>query len=360
MRHISEIIPELDKVVCGQEDLKRKFLILLLTPRAHAMLEGVPGTAKTLICKTLAHIIKGNFRRIQMTPDVKPSDLVGTELLNPLTKEFVRLPGPIENSHIVLADEINRATPKTLAAFLEAMAEGQMSFNTMSGGQVTVKMQEFFMVLATQNPIEMAGTTKLGEAQLDRFCLHLDVDHVSADDELKMLKNLELLESKPEDLALQMFDVADILEARKQVKQVKVEDNVLRYIVDLARASRPKDPLFAQHLGQYKGKVLYGASPRAQQYMMATAKAYAYLDNRDAVTLDDVKAVAADVLRHRIILSHQATVRGLTTNMLIEQLLQSVHVVPTASAPAVVPATAPQPQSSGGLFSWLSSWWSGR
>lgn len=283
-------------------------LLVALLAEGHALLEGVPGTAKTLLVKTLAKLIGSEFGRIQLTPDMLPSDILGTSIYDLSTKTFALKKGPIFTS-LLLADEINRTAPKTQSALLEAMEERQV---TLDGR--TEKLPELFMVVATQNPIEFEGTYPLPEAQLDRFMLKIVIGYPEGDAERKMLSNWQAglyernLDVQP------VVSPQDITECRNRLKQVNVEDSLFDYLMQLVQKSRTLSD------------VQLGASPRASLYWLSAAKAHAALEGRDFVTPDNIKFVAQPVLRHRIILTPEAELEGTTTTQVIGKLLGLVPV----------------------------------
>ncbi len=309
---ILELRRALESVIVGQGALLDRLVIGLLCG-GHILVEGLPGLAKTTAIKALAAGIHASFARIQFTPDLLPGDLTGTEVYHEGDFRFVE--GPMFHE-IVLADEINRAPAKVQSALLEAMQEHQISM----GGQ-TRKLPPLFMVMATQNPLEQAGTYPLPEAQLDRFLLHVAMDYPSADEELEILRRSRSAAWNGHDLpSATRLDVATALQAREEVKQIHIAEAVEAYIVELVRATRrPGDlePDWAQ-------AVAVGASPRAALALAQTAAALAYLRGRDYVTPDDVREMAPDCLRHRIILSLDARLEQLTRDALIARLLEAV------------------------------------
>jgi MoxR-like ATPase len=300
--------------IVGQTALLDRLVIGLLTG-GHLLLEGLPGLAKTTAVKALANRVHASFQRVQFTPDLLPGDLTGTEVFNPAdgSVRFVR--GPLFHD-IVLADEINRAPAKVQSALLEAMQEHQIT-----AGGVTHALPPLFLVLATQNPLEQAGTYALPEAQLDRFLLHVRLDYPAADEELRILQ-MHLQASDP---ARQLadrdsspaLDGAAVLAARQEVLQVHMAESLQRAIVELVRATRAPE----QRLPQRPGVVAAGASPRAVLALAHAARAMAYLRGRDFVLPDDIIALAPDVLRHRLVLSLQAGLDDVTADSLIAELL---------------------------------------
>jgi MoxR-like ATPase len=303
---------ELGKVIVGQRQVIDELLIAMFA-RGHCLLVGVPGLAKTLLIRTLADALALDFNRIQFTPDLMPSDITGTEMIQEDRatgqRTFRFLPGPVF-AHVVLADEINRTPPKTQAALLEAMQERQVTV----GGQRHALPEPFF-VLATQNPIEQEGTYPLPEAQLDRFMFHIRVDYPSEEEELLIIK-----QTTAESLATvsRTLDAARILELSQVVRRVPVADHVARYALSLARRSRPGQPDAPRFIRDY---VQWGAGPRAGQYLVLGGKARAALDGRAHVELDDIRAVAPPVLRHRLKTNFNADAEGVVAEELIRRLL---------------------------------------
>ncbi|MBC1240303.1 MoxR family ATPase [Nostoc sp. 2RC] len=300
----------LKQVIVGQSSLIQQLLVALLAG-GHIILEGVPGTGKTLLVKVLAQLIQGDFRRIQLTPDVLPSDITGTNIFDLNSRNFTLKKGPIF-TEVLLADEINRTPPKTQAALLEAMEEMQVTLDGES-----LPLPDLFWVIATQNPLEFEGTYPLPEAQLDRFLFKLVVDYPDQAAEKQMLlnrqagfaaKRLDISRLKP------VATVADILQARQAVKEVKVSEAIVDYLLALVRVSR-----------QYPDLTL-GASPRAAGAWLQTSQALAWLTGRDFVTPDDVKAVASPLLRHRLILKPEAMLDGLQIDAVIASVINQVPV----------------------------------
>ncbi|MEH1889137.1 MAG: MoxR family ATPase [Nostoc sp.] len=300
----------LNQVIVGQSSLIQQLLVALLAG-GHVILEGVPGTGKTLLVKVLAQLIQGEFRRIQLTPDVLPSDITGTNIFDLNSRNFTLKKGPIF-TEVLLADEINRTPPKTQAALLEAMEEMQVTLDGES-----LPLPDLFWVIATQNPLEFEGTYPLPEAQLDRFLFKLVVDYPDQAAEKQMLLNrqagfaarrLDISRLKP------IATVAEILQARQAVKEVKVSEAIVDYLLALARTSR-----------QYPDLTL-GASPRAAGAWLQTSQALAWLAGRDFVTPDDVKAVASPLLRHRLILKAETMLDGLQMDAVIASVINQVPV----------------------------------
>jgi MoxR-like ATPase len=279
------------------------------------LLEGVPGLAKTLAVRCLAAAIDTGFSRIQFTPDMLPADVIGTEIFNPKDATYSVKKGPIF-SNLILADEINRAPSKVQSALLEAMQERQATI-----GPVTYPLEEPFLVLATQNPIEQEGTYPLAEAQIDRFMLKVKVGYPNKDEERKIVDRMA--SGRPEPEVKSVATAADILAARRSVDQTLVDEKVRDYIVDIVHATR--DPA-AAGIAELDGMIENGASPRASISMMKAAKAQAFLQGRSYATPHDVKTVAPDVLRHRVLLSYEAEAEGKTPEDVIERILLGILV----------------------------------
>ena len=309
MRHLAS---EVSKVLVGQEAMLARLLTGLLAG-GHILLEGVPGLAKTLAVSSLARAIDTGFSRIQFTPDMLPADVIGTEIFNPKDATYTVKQGPIF-SNLILADEINRAPAKVQAALLEAMQERQATI----GGH-TYKLDEPFLVLATQNPIEHEGTYPLPEAQVDRFMFKVKVDYPSRDDERKIVDRMASGQPLPE--VKKVASPEQILAARDVVDEVFVDDKVRDYIVDLVQATR--DPAGAE-LSSLEGMIELGASPRASIWLMKGARAHAFLQGRTYATPHDVKSLAPDVLRHRIVPTYEAEAEGKTSDDLIEVILDDL------------------------------------
>ena len=305
---------EVGKVLVGQERMLERVLIAFLAG-GHVLLEGVPGLAKTLVVRTLADCIDARFSRIQFTPDMLPADVIGTQVFNPKEGTYSVKRGPVF-ANLVLADEINRAPAKVQSALLEAMQEAQVTI-----GDQTFPLTEPFLVLATQNPIEQEGTYPLPEAQLDRFMLKVKVGYPTKQEELKVLDRMAGSAAMPR--ATRIFGVEEILAARDVVRQIFVDDKVKRYVVDLVHATR--DPGAAK-LSQLVSLIENGASPRASINLVKAAKAMAILQGRSYVTPHDVKSVAPDVLRHRVLLSYEAEAEEKTADDIVATLLENVEV----------------------------------
>ena len=309
-----DLVDEVGKVLVGQERMVERLLVGLLTG-GHTLLEGVPGLAKTLAVRSLARAIDTGFSRIQFTPDMLPADVIGTEVFSPKEGTYTIKKGPIF-SNLVLADEINRAPAKVQAALLEAMEERQATI-----GGVTYPMDEPFLVLATQNPIEQEGTYPLPEAQVDRFMLKVKVGYPSKDDERKVIDRMASGQPAPE--VKTVASAKDLLAARRTVDQVFVDDKVKHYIVDLVHATR--DPA-AAGIAELEGMLEAGASPRASIYLTRAAKAHAFLQGRGYATPHDVKNVALDVLRHRVVLTYEAEAEGKTPEEILDRILVGILV----------------------------------
>jgi MoxR-like ATPase len=305
---------EVGKVLVGQDDMLHRLLLGLLAG-GHVLLEGVPGLAKTLVIRTLADAIDGTFSRIQFTPDMLPGDVIGTQIYNPREGTYSIRKGPVFGNFI-LADEINRAPAKVQSALLEAMQERQVTL-----GETTLRLEDPFLVLATQNPIEQEGTYPLPEAQLDRFMLKIKVGYPSKDDEVKIIDRMAGSGSEPH--ASKMMTVDEILGARDVVRQVHVDDKVKRYAVELVSATR--DPK-AAGIPQLATLIDNGASVRASISLIKVAKAQALLAGRSYISPHDVKTIAHDVLRHRVLVSYEAEAQGKTTDHVISQILENVPV----------------------------------
>jgi MoxR-like ATPase len=309
---ILQLAGAVHRVIVGQKYMVERLLVGLLT-RGHILLEGVPGLAKTLAVKTLSSAIDTRFQRIQFTPDLLPADLIGTMIFNAKDGTFYPRKGPIF-ANIVLADEINRAPAKVQSALLEAMQERQVTI-----GDTTYPLEEPFLVLATQNPIEQEGTYPLPEAQIDRFMLKLKIDYPDIKEER------QILDLMARDEAIQVGKVVgpgDIMRVRQVVKEIYMDDRIKDYIVQLVFASRrPQD--FKIDL---KGLIQFGASPRATIFLAQAARAHAFIKGRGYVTPEDVKAVGMDVLRHRIILTYEAEAEEVTTESIVSRIFDAVQV----------------------------------
>lgn len=304
---------EMNKVIIGQKHLVESLLIGLLS-NGHILLEGVPGLAKTLAIKSLAQTISAKFSRIQFTPDLLPADLLGTMIYSQKREEFTIKKGPIF-ANFILADEINRAPAKVQSALLEAMQERQVTI-----GDNTFKLDEPFLVMATQNPIEQEGTYPLPEAQVDRFMLKVVINYPNRDEERQII-NQNLLKQFP--VTSTILKPEDILKARDVVKDVYMDEKIQKYIVDIVFATREPEEY---KLGKYKDMISYGASPRAGISLAQAAKAFAFIKRRGYVIPEDVRAVCADVLRHRIGLSYEAEANNITSEEIVTDILNTVEV----------------------------------
>jgi MoxR-like ATPase len=312
-RFVEAVRREVAQVIVGQAYLVDRLLIALLCD-GHLLIEGVPGLAKTLSVHTLAQTLGASFVRIQFTPDLLPADITGTQIYNPHDGQFHTRQGPLF-ANIVLADEVNRAPAKVQSALLEAMQERHVSI-----GGTTFPLPEPFLVLATQNPIESEGTYPLPEAQLDRFMLKAVVHYPSRQEERQIL---ERYENGVTTGVQQVVTLEELMTARKAVQQVHLNEQLRDYIVHLVFASREPKSYKLESLAPL---IAFGASPRATIYLAQAAKAHAFLDGRGYVTPDDVKTVARDVLRHRLIITYEAEAEELTTDDIVERILQGVAV----------------------------------
>jgi MoxR-like ATPase len=304
---------EMNKVIIGQKHMTERLMIGLLA-NGHILLEGVPGLAKTLAITSLANVIDAKFSRIQFTPDLLPADLLGTLIYSQKNEEFIIKKGPIF-ANFILADEINRAPAKVQSALLEAMQERQVTI-----GDTTFKLQEPFLVMATQNPIEQEGTYPLPEAQVDRFMLKVVINYPTKEDEKIILRqNITNTQSKTNTI----LNTGDILKAREIVREIYLDEKIENYITDIVFATRyPND----YKLSSFAGMIQYGASPRASINLALAAKALAFLRRRGYVIPEDIRAVAHDVMRHRIGLTYEAEAENITSEDIINEILNSVEV----------------------------------
>ncbi|MEX2030174.1 MAG: MoxR family ATPase [Anaerolineales bacterium] len=298
-----KVVGNVEKVIVGKTDAVRLTVVGLLC-QGHLLIEDVPGTGKTVLAKSLARSVGGSFHRIQFTPDMLPSDVIGVTIFNQQTREFEFRAGPIM-AQIVLTDEINRATPKTQAALLEAMEERQV---TVDG--VTYPTPRPFLVLATQNPIEYEGTFPLPEAQLDRFMLRLTLGYPGPQDEIRMLEQQQTVH--PLDTLKEIVSIEELIHAQQAIRQVRASLEIKRYILEIVTATR-------RH-----GEVYLGASPRGSLALLRTAQAWAALSGRDFILPDDVKKMAPSVLAHRLIVGAAARIRELDSRTLIDEILRTV------------------------------------
>ena len=310
---VETLYTEIGKVIVGQKYMIDRLLIGLLAD-GHVLLEGVPGLAKTMAVKTLSDAIRTNFQRIQFTPDLLPADLMGTMIYNQKTGEFAPKKGPIF-TNLVLADEINRAPAKVQSALLEAMQERQVTI-----GESSFPLDQPFLVLATQNPIEQEGTYPLPEAQVDRFMLKLRITYPNKKEEREIMDRMTA-ENIPQ--AQPVIDPDKILRARSVIKEVYIDEKIKNYIIDVVFATRNPESF---GLDDVKGLIEYGASPRASIYLTATAKAHAFLRRRGYVTPEDVKSIGMDVLRHRIIVTYEAEAEEITSEDIVQKIFDTIEV----------------------------------
>ncbi len=310
---LSSLIDEMGKVIVGQKHLIERLLIGIMA-NGHILLEGVPGLAKTLSVMTMAKAMKIKYQRIQFTPDLLPADLVGTLIYNPRSGEFTTKKGPLF-SNIILADEINRAPAKVQSALLESMQERQVTI-----GDKTFKLDDPFLVLATQNPIEQEGTYPLPEAQVDRFMLKLNIDYPNKSEEREILERMAVTEKKIK--VKSVISPSDIKRLRSVVDQIYIDDKIKDYIVDLVIATREPGK-YNLDLDEF---IEYGASPRATIYLTIASKAYAFLKGRGYVTPQDVKSIGMDVLRHRVILTYEAEAEEMTSEKIIQNIFDNIEV----------------------------------
>ena len=311
---LQKVRDEVGKVIIGQEDLIDALLLALLC-NGHVLIEGIPGLAKTLAVTTLSQTLHAGFNRIQFTPDLLPGDLLGTMMYNPKTNEFTPHKGPIF-ANIILADEINRSPAKVQSALLEAMQEHQVSI-----GDQTYKLDEPFLVLATQNPVEQEGTYHLPEAQVDRFMFKLDVVYPTKEEEHKILKRMGKTAVNLDVSAV--MEVDDINRLRKMVDEVFMDEKLEHYILDLVQATR--HPV-RYGLHDFADMIRYGASPRATIFLAVASRGRAMLNGRGYVVPQDVKDVALDVLRHRVLLSYEAVAEEKSSEDILRQILDTVEV----------------------------------
>ncbi len=310
---VEKLTAEMGKIIVGQKHMVDRLLIGLLS-NGHILLEGVPGLAKTLTIKTLAGAISAKFQRIQFTPDLLPADLIGTMIYNQKDGKFITRRGPIF-ANFILADEINRAPAKVQSALLEAMQERQVTI-----GEETYKLDEPFLVLATQNPIEQEGTYPLPEAQVDRFMLKVKIGYPSREEELKIMRqNID-----GEDKVMKpVVSPKEILAARNVVRQVYMDEKIERYILDIVFATRePKN----FKLDKLTPLISYGASPRATINLALAAKAHSFIKRRGYVTPEDIRAVSMDVLRHRVAVTYEAEAEEITSETVVQEILNHVEV----------------------------------
>jgi MoxR-like ATPase len=301
-----QITAEIGKVIIGQQEVI-KFVLISIFSNGHCLLVGVPGLAKTLLVQTISDVLDLDFKRIQFTPDLMPSDIIGSEILGE-DRNFKFIPGPVF-ANIILADEINRTPPKTQAALLEAMQE-----KAVTAAGVTHRLSKPFFVLATQNPIEQEGTYPLPEAQLDRFMFNVALDYPTFKEELQVVKNTTSTEHQTVN---KLMNAEQIIYFQQLVRNIPVTDNVMEYAVRLVAKTRPNGEMAAP---QVKRLLNWGAGPRASQFLVLGAKCHAIINGKYSPDIEDVKAVAKPILRHRIVRSYHAEAEGLSTDDIIEQL----------------------------------------
>ena len=309
---VQQLLSEIEKVIVGQKYLVERLLIGLLAD-GHILIEGVPGLAKTLSVKTLSSTIQTKFQRIQFTPDLLPADLIGTLVYNPQNGDFTTKKGPIF-ANLILADEINRAPAKVQSALLEAMQERQVTI-----GENTFKLDQPFLVLATQNPIEQEGTYPLPEAQVDRFMLKLSLSYPDRKEEFEIMERYTTGKN-PE--VQKVISPEDIIKAREVVNQIYIDEKVKQYIVDTVYATRTPEVYDIK----IKDLIAYGASPRASIYLNLAGKAHAFLKGRGYVTPEDIKSIGMDVLRHRIIVSYEAEAEEITSEDVVKRVFDEIEV----------------------------------
>ena len=311
---INAAVAEIEKVIIGQKDLVERLLMAILA-NGHLLIEGVPGLAKTTSVKALSDIIRAKFQRIQFTPDLLPADLIGTLIYNPKDGNFVTKKGPIF-ANIILADEINRAPAKVQSALLEAMEERQVTI-----GENTFKLDDLFLVMATQNPIEQEGTYPLPEAQMDRFMFKINITYPTIEEERLILKRRG---HTSRDIGLSpVIKAEDIINARSLVEEIYMDDKIEKYILDIVFATRYPERYRLHNLGKM---IQYGASPRATIYLSRAAKAYAFVRGRGYVIPQDIKSIGADVLRHRIIVSYEAEAEDVTADEIIRKIFAEIEI----------------------------------
>ena len=311
---VNGLVQEIRKVIIGQDYLVNRLLVGILA-NGHILVEGVPGLAKTLSIKTLAGAVQAKFQRIQFTPDLLPADLIGTLIYNPREGTFSVKKGPVF-ANIILADEINRAPAKVQSALLEAMQERQVTI-----GENTYKLDEPFLVMATQNPIEQEGTYPLPEAQVDRFMLKINITYPTIEEEQRILKVMGVTDKKFE--VNPVIQSQDILRLRETVNEIYLDEKLEKYILDIVFATRePKK----YKLDELNGLIQYGASPRATIYLALAAKAYAFTQGRGYVSPQDIKTIGPDVLRHRVIVSYEAEAEEKTSEDIIKKIFNEIEV----------------------------------
>lgn len=311
---VDTLIKEIEKVIVGQKYLIERLLVGLLA-NGHILIEGVPGLAKTMSVRVLASAINTKFQRLQFTPDLLPADLIGTLVYNPKDGNFTTKKGPIF-ANIILADEINRAPAKVQSALLEAMQERQVTI-----GENTFKLDEPFLVLATQNPIEQEGTYPLPEAQIDRFMLKINISYPNRTEEYEIMRRMAV--TNKEINITSVVNPEDIIRVRKTIDKIYMDEKIERYILDIIFATRnPQE----YKLNELVGLIQYGASPRASIYLTIASKAYAFIQGRGYVTPQDIKSIGADILRHRIIISYEAEAEEKTSDDIIKRIFEEIEV----------------------------------
>ena len=311
---IQSVIGEVNKVVVGQDYMIKRLLMGLFT-QGHILLEGVPGLAKTLTVNTLSSVLKLNFKRIQFTPDLLPSDVIGTMIYNQKKSSFEVKKGPVF-SNIILADEINRSPAKVQSALLESMQEKQVTI-----GDDTYKLELPFLVLATQNPIDQEGTYPLPEAQRDRFMMKLNIDYPTKEEELKIMQRMSDLNFKNSTKTI--LNKKDITAIQNEINKVSISESIEKYIIEIVNATRKPASI---GLNEFEEFISFGASPRASINLSLASKANAFLSNRDYVMPDDVKEITHDVLNHRIILNYEAEAEGVKSELIIKNILEKVEI----------------------------------
>ncbi len=311
---LKDLLAEIDRIIVGQEYLINRLLVGLFCG-GHVLVEGVPGLAKTLAVKTLAAVTNVKFQRIQFTPDLLPADLIGTLVYNPKEGTFTTKKGPIF-ANFILADEINRAPAKVQSALLEAMQEKQVTI-----GEETFKLDEPFLVMATQNPIEQEGTYPLPEAQVDRFMMKVKITYPSFEEEHKILKRMGTV--APDLSSRVVVKPEDIMRVRSVIDEIYMDEKIEKYILDIVFATRYPG---RYNLDDLTNLIQYGASPRATIYLTLAAKAFAFIHGRGYVTPQDVKSVGPDVLRHRVIISYEAEAEEKTSDDIIKRIFEEVEV----------------------------------
>ena len=311
---IQNVISEVNKIVVGQDYMIKRLLMGLFT-QGHILLEGVPGLAKTLTVNTLSSVLKLNFKRIQFTPDLLPSDVIGTMIYNQKKSSFEVKKGPVF-SNIILADEINRSPAKVQSALLESMQEKQVTI-----GDDSYKLDLPFLVLATQNPIDQEGTYPLPEAQRDRFMMKLNIDYPSKEEELKIMQRMSDLNFKKSTKTI--LNKKDITAIQNEINKVSISESIEKYIIEIVNATRKPSSV---KLNEFEDYISFGASPRASINLSLASKANAFLSNRDYVMPDDVKEIAHDVLNHRIILNYEAEAEGIKPELIIKNILEKVEI----------------------------------